>query len=175
MLAVLFLWLKKIPWQLWLLAGAFLLVWLYGNWQYNKGQTDVQKEWNASIERGKVIIAELEEHANQVNEVIVERVVTKTEVIRGKTEYIIKEVPVYIPADTPDLPSGFRVLHDAAARSQLPGETSTSGSPVRVEDAAITITQNYETCHLWRIHLTAWEEWYQEQAHFWQSAQRRQQ
>ena len=171
MFATLLLFLKKIPWQLWLLAGAFLLVWLYGNYRENL----VKAEWEASVERGKKIVAELEEKANQINEVVVEKVVTKTEVIRGKTEYIIKEVPVYIPADTPDLPAGFRVLHDAAARSQLPSETSTSGSPVRVADAAITITQNYETCHLWRIHLTAWEEWYQEQAHFWQSAQRRQQ
>lgn len=164
---------KKTPWQVWALLGGALSFWLYGNYREAQGRAEVQAEWDQAIERGKVLVAELERKANEVNEVIVEKVVTKTEVIRGNTEYIIKEVPVYIPAGTPDLPAGFRVLHDAAALSQLPGETSTSGEPVGVEDASRTIATNYETCHLWKAEVDAWNEWWEEQSLVWQTAQRR--
>lgn len=163
--------LKKIPYQLWLLVGVLLSFWLYGVYQYERGQKHVQDQWDESRKLGQAIVEDLKLRANAVVTIIEERVVTETKVIHEKADTIIKEIPVYIPVDTPDLPGGFRLLHDAAATSRLPNETTTSGSPVPVADAARTITLNYESFHLCRSSLRAWEDWYQEQLLVWQTAQ----
>lgn len=163
---------KKIPWQLWLLAGVILLFWLWGNFQYSQGAKKVQGDWNAAVERGKVIVKDLKEKASQINTVVETKVVTETKVIREKGDTIVKEIPIYIPADTVDLPGGFRLLHDAAARSELPDRTRLlEAAPVRVEDATTIITENYTQCLIWRTQVLGWQEWYQEQSLAWQTAQ----
>lgn len=52
-----------------------------------------------------------------------------------------------IPAGTPDLPGGFRVLHDAAAAGVLPEAPSgPPAAPVAAEDAASVVNDNYAAC-----------------------------
>lgn len=161
---------KKIPYQVYLLIGAGILFWLYGVWQYNKGQDETQKRWDLSVERGKVLVEQLEKNSLTVNMIVDTQFKTRVEYIQGATKTIVKEIPIYIPVDTPDLPAGFRVLHDAAALAEVP---TTSGSieaaPVPVRTAAETITLNYQQCHLWRSEVEAWRVWYQEQALLWQT------
>lgn len=82
---------------------------------------------------------------------------TKVEVIRyrdriqyikGEARVIEKQVPIYIPAGTPDLPGGFRLLHDAAAQGRaVTGDASGhEAAAVAVEDAARTVAENYANC-----------------------------
>lgn len=171
-LSVLFGLLKKIPYQLWLLVGVLLTFWLYGVWQYQQGQKDVQAKWDESRKLGQAIVEDLKLRANAVVTVIEHRVTTETKVIREAGDVIVKEVPIYIPADTPDLPSGFRLLHDAAATSRIPDSSQLpQAASVRVADAAVTITQNYSRCNEWRVQLLGWQDWYEEQFRVWQSAQ----
>lgn len=162
---------KKIPYQLWLLVGVLFSFWLYGAWQFDRGQRDIQKNWDASVIRGKAIVADLELRANTTTYVIEERIITETKVLREKADTIIKEIPIYIPNDSPDLPGGFRLLHDAAARSELPRQADLPGQPVSVADATRTITLNYATCLQWRKELDGWDRWHQEQSLVWQTVQ----
>lgn len=58
-----------------------------------------------------------------------------------------KEVPVYVPASTPDLPAGFRVLHDAAATGRdLDRAPGVEAESVPAQDLARTIVDNYSQC-----------------------------
>lgn len=173
---VLFGLLKKIPWQLWLLSGVLFTFWLYGVWQFERGQKDVQVKWDESRKLGQAIVEDLKLRANAIVTVIEHRVETETKYIKGNADVIIKEVPVYIPVGTPDLPVGFRVLHDAAATARTP-ETFTfpDDATIRVADAAVTITHNYSQCLQWRSQLLGWQEFYEELSRSWQIAQRKQQ
>lgn len=163
---------KKIPYQIYVLVGLGICIWLYGLWQFNKGQADIQAQWDASIERGKARIEQLKAQQLTVNMIVDTQFVERTKVIKEKGEVLVKEIPVYIPVDTPDLPGGFRVLHDAAVRSTIPSAAESIGAaPVRVADATETIIGNYTTCHLIREEVEAWRQWYQEQSELWKSAE----
>jgi hypothetical protein len=81
------------------------------------------------------------------------------------TETIVKEVPVYVPASTPDLPGGFRVLHDASAAGVIPDPAAIAdAAPVPVADAAKTIAQNYGSCRQVIHQLEGLQEWVREQS-----------
>lgn len=93
-----------------------------------------------------------------------ERVVTKyvdrVKVVAGRTQVIIKEVPIYVPATTPDLPAGFRILHDSAAQGVIPDPARIAdAAPVPAQDAAETIVSNYGTCHETAEQVIALQDW----------------
>lgn len=164
--------LKKIPYQVYVLIGLLFLIWLYGHWQYRQGQAEVQDRWNAAIAKGREIIADLKAKQLTVNMQIDTVYQERTEFIYSKGETIVKEIPHYIPVGTPDLPSGFRVLHDAAVRSTVPTSAESIGAaPVRVADATETIVNNYTTCHVIQEEVVAWRKWYQEQSRIWQTVE----
>lgn len=167
---------KKIPYQVWCLIGFGLTLWLYGAWQYQQGKNKIQAEWTASIERGKARIEQLKENQLTVNMVVDTIYQERTEFIYVKGKTLVEQIPVYIPIDTPDLPGGFRVLHDAAATSTIPSPTeSESAAPVRVEEATSTIIDNYTTCLAIREEVVAWRSWYPEQVLLWQKSVSKQQ
>ncbi len=102
-----------------------------------------------------VVIKDLEKAAKEVPkvaqktvEVEVVKYRDRVQYIKGEARVIEKQVPIYIPAGTPDLPGGFRLLHDAAAqgRSIAGDPAGNEGSPVPVETAALTIADNYQSC-----------------------------
>lgn len=106
--------------------------------------------------------------ADQKREVVtqtVEREVVKVvEQIAVVTETITKEVPVYVPLDSPALPAGFRVLHDAAARGQVPDPSAIpDAAAVAAQDAAATVAANYGACIDSAARLKAWQTWATEQ------------
>ena len=155
---------KKIPWQVYACAGFFVLLFVV----FKYGQHTRQVEWDAAVERGKVIVKQLETDAKKINTVIDTQWKDRTEYIYVKGDTITKEIPIYIPASTPDLPSGFRVLHDAAVDSEVPTASSSIGAaPVGVAEATETIIGNYTTCHLIKEEVVAWRQWYQEQSQLW--------
>jgi hypothetical protein len=80
------------------------------------------------------------------------------------TETITKEVPVYVPASTPDLPGGFRVLHDAAAAGVIPDPASIpDAAPAPAGDVARTVVANYGSCRQVIHQLEGLQEWIREQ------------
>lgn len=106
-------------------------------------------------------------------EVITEKVVIKyvdrIEVIEREGTEVIRYVDRLIPAATPDLPGGFRVLHDAAASGRFPdspgGIDAAGAAPVPVTEAAETLAANYSACRANSEQLTALQEWVSLQHH----------
>lgn len=105
-----------------------------------------------------------------------ERVVTKVEiqyrdriqVVREKGETIVKEVPVYVSAETDSrfpVPRGFVRVHDAAAAGEPAGpaaESDGEASPVVASAAAKTIAGNYAECRRWREQVIGWQDFYEQ-------------
>ncbi|RKQ61245.1 hypothetical protein C8E02_1012 [Vogesella indigofera] len=104
---------------------------------------------------------------------VLTKYVDRVRTVHVAGETIIKEVPVYVPSDSPALPGGFRVHHDAAALGELPdpalGELPdparvADAAAVPAQDVAATVAANYLTCHENAEQLTALQEWVREQS-----------
>jgi hypothetical protein len=95
----------------------------------------------------------------------VDREVIKTvRQIEVVIETIVKEVPVYVQADLPALPGGFRVLHDAAARGEVPQPAAIpDAAAVAPAAVAATLAANYGTCHVDQERLRALQLWISQQ------------
>jgi hypothetical protein len=150
------------------------------------GRSGVLADWEADRREQAREIGALEEKvrglektSGVITEVTVKEYVDRVKVIREK---IYEQIPVYIPAGTPDLPPGFRVLHDAAATSlRGPVPDASAGAdgaagragpapgalvgvePVPVRDAAGTVTRNYGACEETAARLKKLQDWVRKQ------------
>lgn len=157
--------LKAVPFWVWVALGLLIAAFLYGESRYRAGQAERQALWDAAAtaeaqQRRETDLRQVD--ATQKVEIVYrDRIQTVT--VKGDT--IIKKVPVYVPVDSPDMPPGFRLLHDAAAlQHDLPGEAAIATSdPASAQDVATTVADNYKTCHLYRAAVTAWETWADDQ------------
>lgn len=156
----------KIPRGVWLTLGAVLVLGCSHLGVYFHGKSVVQTKWDQSVERGKQLVEDLKKMHSAIDAEVITVYVPKVKVIHEKAKTIEKLVPIYLPADTPDLPPGFRVLHDAAATNTIPSTTAGVGAfPVAVEDVATTMNFNYELCHQERAKLDSLWEWAIKQRH----------
>lgn len=159
---------KKIPPWIWLslgVVGSYLLIaWC----AYGLGKREVQALWDADKASMQAQIEQLSREAKTVNTKIETVVVERVRTVKEKARVIEKEIPVFIPSDSCELPGGFRLLHDAAASSTIPDRSRIADSaPVPVEDATTTVAENYEQCLVWREELIGWQYWYEEQSALW--------
>jgi len=155
---------KKIPLQVWFLIGGILLLLGYGHLRYNAGQKNIQDKWNASIERGKVLVEDLKKKQFIVTTEIVTEVVEKEKIVYEKGKTITKLISQYIPVGSCDLPGGFRLLHDAAATNSIPeAPGGVEALPVPVTTATETITGNYTFCNAELVKYHGLWQWAQEQ------------
>ena len=114
--------------------------------------------------KAQVVVLTLAVKQAAATERVVTKYVDRVKVVAGRTQTIIKEVPVYVPIDSPDLPAGFRVLHDAAAQGVIPDPARIAdASPVPAQDAAETIASNYGTCGETAEQVRALQDWIREQ------------
>ena len=125
-----------------------------------KGASQVQARWDAATGAQAVAVAAVKQHQAEATVQVVTQYVDRVHTVRVAGETIIKEVPVYVPADSPALPGGFRLLHDAAARGELPDAASAADAPaVPAQDLAATIAANYLSCRENAEQLTALQAW----------------
>lgn len=148
--------LKPYIWIITLLSG-LIVGWVVHGWYTGNKTAD-----------DRIAVAEAKTEKQAEQHAITDRVVTeyvdRIVYVKGKTNEIIKEVPVYIPADS-SLPGGFRLLHDAAVRGGLPDTPSlTDARPVDTQTVARTITENYGTCHEIREQLISLQDWVNSQS-----------
>lgn len=90
----------------------------------------------------------------------------RVRVVREKGEEVIREVERLVPAGGCQLPGGFRLLHDAAARGSLPepaGRADGAAAPVEPAAAAETVAGNYLACNETAEQLKALQAWVQQQ------------
>ncbi|WP_238945044.1 hypothetical protein [Vandammella animalimorsus] len=111
-----------IPWPYRILAIAALCAALFGlGWL--KGGEHIQARWDAAAQKQALQEARLREQQAQATVKVVTRYVDRVRIVREKGDVIIKEVPVYVPAQADaacTVNRGFVRLHDAAAAGELP-------------------------------------------------------
>jgi hypothetical protein len=104
---------------------------------------------------------------------IVDKAAGGNAAIQIRTETILKEVPVYVPRDTPcRVPDGYVRLLDATAKGDVPvsgtaakPDDSTSStanqqsSTVTLTDSAALVVGNYGICHQNAEQLRALQAW----------------
>ena len=154
------------PWVMWLALA--ILVTAATGWGWVKGAASVQAEWNAERAAQTITVLRVKVAQAEVTERVVTQYVDRVRIVRETADAIIREVPVYVPAQCdPDgrLPAGWRVLHDAAASGQPADPARTADAqPVAPDAAAETVTRNYGTCRETAEQLTALQQWVREQA-----------
>ena len=96
---------------------------------------------------------------------VVTKYVDRVRLMREKGDTIIKEVPVYVPAQADaacTVNRGFVRLHDAAAAGELPtstGDSDAAASSLALSTVATTVAANYQTCHENAEQLRALQGW----------------
>lgn len=148
-----------------LLALAGWKVHSYGTARYKAGQADVQAKWDAANDKAQAEIAKLREAANRVTVRTETVYVDRVRTIREKGNEIVRNVPVYVPAGSPDLPAGFRLLHDAAAaNSPIPASPGIAdAAAVSAQTVAVTVASNYAISAENAARLTGLQDWVRQQ------------
>lgn len=132
---------------------------LYGT-GWLKGASHVEARQQAELGARHIQLAQTRQRQAEATVQVVTRYVDRVHTVRTAGQTIIKEVPVYVPADSPALPGGFRLLHDAASRGELPDPANTADAPaVPAPDLATTIAANYLSCRENAEQLTALQAW----------------
>jgi len=147
------------------LAMAGWKVHSYGQARYKAGQADVQAKWDKANAKAQAEIARLREAAGKVTVRTETVYVDRVRTIREKGNDIIRNVPVYVPAGSPDMPAGFRVLHDAAAaNSPIPASPgSADAAPASAQAVAATVAANYAIAAENAARLTSLQDWVRQQ------------
>lgn len=137
----------------------------YGKARYEAGRAEVQADWDKAKERGRKEIERLQGEAGKVTVKTETVYVDRVRTIREKGDAIVREVPVFIPAGSPDLPGGFRLLHDAAAGGESVPDAAdlADAAPVPAQDAASTVAANYAQYLEVAARLTSLQDWVREQ------------
>jgi hypothetical protein len=140
------------------IAVAIALAFVYGI-AYTAGSDSVMERWNkAKAEQAQAVAAELaRQKADFETKLAIARAagevaVVEVERVREVTRTIVEKVNVYVPVDSPPLPAGFGVLHDAAASgTPAPDDPASAiaayGAGPSPQDVAETVIGNYGTYH----------------------------
>ncbi|NQD37485.1 hypothetical protein HPT27_10640 [Permianibacter sp. IMCC34836] len=155
--------LAAVPWP-WRLAAIASMAAGCVAFGYVKGSAAVQDHWDRTLSTETIAAAKVIVKQGQVTERIVIQYVDRVRYIRETGKAIIKEVPVYVPLDTPDLPAGFRWLHDAAAAGTVPDPAERAdAAAVPAQTATTTVVENYTTCNTTREQVIKLQQWIREQ------------
>jgi hypothetical protein len=98
-----------------IIAVLALLGWrihAYGDARYEAGQAATQAKWDKAVERGRKEVERLKGEAGKVTIRTEVQYIDRVKVIKEKGDALVREVQVFVPADSPALPGGFRLLHD---------------------------------------------------------------
>jgi hypothetical protein len=151
---------KAIPWWVWAAFAVLALAYFYGESRYQAGQAERQGLWDKATAAYEAQLRTEKARQAKVEVQTVTEYVYRDREIRVKGDTIIQKVPVYVSSDAPDLPPGWRLLHDAAARNELPeAPGSVQAEPVSAQDAAGTVIENYTVCHAELAKLNGLWEW----------------
>jgi apolipoprotein N-acyltransferase len=124
-----------------------------------------EASWQLKVAETNAEIAELKAKSEKVSTKVVTKYIDRIQVVKEKGNEIVKYINK--ESDTKcELPNSFVVLHDAAAKNELPDSTRASNagaSEVKLSGATTTIVQNYGTCWEIREQLKSLQEWVTEQ------------
>jgi hypothetical protein len=124
-----------------------------------------EEEWQKKVLKQQAEIAILKQKEAEVTVKVVTKYIDKLTVVKEKSNEIIK----YITTESDnkcELPNSFSVLHDAAAKNELPdaaGASDAKASQLKLSTATTTIVTNYGLCNQNAEQLNSLQEWVREQ------------
>lgn len=129
------------------------------------GRDQVQEKWDAAIVRQERMVADVKTKQADATVKVVTEYVDRIQTVRLAGQTIIKEVPVYVPAQADAacvLSRGFVRLHDAAATGSIPDPASgldAAPAGIALSTVAGTVADNYQRCHENSEQLSALQKW----------------
>jgi hypothetical protein len=151
--------LKALPWLGLVLLMALAAFGIHSAGAHAEQQRQQIKQLQAENTRLAADLTTARSQAAATEAVLSARVESKAR-IQTVTKEIIREVPVLVPAGTPPLPGGWRVLHDAAATGTPPAPPGgPDEAPVPAAEAAETVVENYGVCRDTADQLEKLQQW----------------
>lgn len=156
--------LSMIPLHYRIIGGLAILLMIIAAAEFD-GAARVNARWQEDKAKQAAAAAAILEKQGEATVKVVTEYVDRVKVVREKGDTIIKEVPVYVPAQADaacTINRGFVRLHDAAAANQIPepaGVADAAPSGITLSTAAGTIAGNYERCSENAEQLRALQEW----------------
>ena len=132
---------------------------------YMVGGIANEEGWQKKVLQQQTEIAQLKQKEAEVSTKVVTKYIDKITVVKEKNNEIAKYINTQADGMC-QLPNSFSVLHDAAAKNQLPdsaGAVDARASDVKLSEATTTIIANYGTCNQNVEQLKALQEWIREQ------------
>ena len=124
-----------------------------------------EEGWQKKVLEQQAEIAKLKQQEAEVTTKVVTKYIDKITVVKETNNEIAK----YINQDADakcQLPVSFSVLHDAAAKNELPDSTRATdarASDVKLSEATTTVVGNYGICNQNSEQLKALQQWIREQ------------
>jgi hypothetical protein len=128
-----------------------------------------QAIWQQKVLKQQVEIAQLEATSQQVTVKTITKYIDRVKIVKEKARVIVKEIPKYITKEHDsqcDIPNAAIVLHDAAAKNELPDAARLADegtSDVTLSQLLDTTALNYGTFYEVREQLKALQDWIREQ------------
>lgn len=154
--------LAPLPYRLLILTMIAAALFGYG---WLEGAAHVQDRWDAANGKQALQVANVEKEQAEATVKVVTEYVDRVKVVRQAGETIIKEVPIYVPAQADAaclVPRGFVRLHDAAAEGIVPepaGDSDATPAGVALSAVAGTVAENYTACRANAEQLSALQSW----------------
>jgi hypothetical protein len=132
---------------------------------YFMGAVKNEAHWLAKVEEMKQEIAKKEEQSKEVTTQVVTKYVDRVKIVKEISDVQIQTIPTLISKDSDDkcvVPVGFGVLHDAAAKNEVPdtsGTTNDTASGIKLSEVAETVVGNYGVCTQNAEQLKSLQEW----------------
>jgi hypothetical protein len=132
---------------------------------YMCGGISNEEGWQKKVLQQQAEIAQLKQKEAEVSTKVVTKYIDKITVVKEKNNEIAKFINQDADAKC-QLPNSFSVLHDAAAKNELPDParaTDARASDIKLSEATSTIVSNYGACNQNTEQLKALQEWIREQ------------
>lgn len=136
---------------------------------YFKGGYDTETAWRAKADELNAQIDKIKSQSATSSKKIVYKYIERTKIVKEKSNAIQSKIPEYIGKDADancTIPESAIVLHDAAAKNELPDPASGAikrASGTTLSKLLDTTVLNYGTFYEVREQLKALQDWVREQ------------
>jgi hypothetical protein len=133
-------------------------------WQL--GGTSTEAKWQARVQEMQTRVAVAKTKSQQVNQQIITQVVTKTKLVKEKTDENVKYITKYVAQDLDSnctLTAAAVMLNNSASQNEVSSSTSGTASgtsTVKASEFLATVTENYGTYYQLVEQVKGWQAWY---------------
>jgi hypothetical protein len=136
-------------------------------WQL--GGINTETAWQTRVQEMEAKVVQAEARATEANSQVVTQVVTKTKLIKEKTQANVEYITQYVAQDLDSsckLTSASVMLNNSASQGEVPNSTTGAAagtSDVKASEFLATVTENYGTYYQLVEQVKGWQAWYYKQ------------